>query len=151
MNSKEDLAKQVMMAAQGQGISSVLLRNTMARKLGLNITESEALSFLAMKKTATPTEIARYTGLTSGSTTTMLDRLEKAGFIRRKPNPNDRRGVLVEAEEKWSHVAKPLVTDLVQAHAKLIDQYSPEQLQAIKDFLVRFTENVTNHTKNIDK
>jgi len=149
MNAKKDLEKQVMLAAQNQGISSVLFRNAIGRKLGLNITESECLSFLAIKGVSTPTQIAKYIGLTTGSTTTMLDRLEKAGFIARKPNPQDRRGVLIEVTKQWTTTAGPLVAGVVQAHSKLIASYSAEELTTITDFLTRFTNNVQTQTKTI--
>jgi len=151
MNTKKDLEQQVMMAAQNQGVSSVLFRNALGRKVGLNITESECLSFLAIKGVSTPTQIAKYIGLTTGSTTTMLDRLEKAGFIRRKPNPQDRRGVFIEVTEKWTATAGPLVAGVVEAHAKLIASYSVEELTAITDFLTRFANNVQAQTKVIEE
>ena len=147
---KRDLEAQVFAAARDNGISSVLFRNAIARRLGLNSTDSECLSLLGIKGVSTPKELAQYTGLTSGSTTAMLDRLEKAGFIRRKPNPEDRRGVLVEIDEKWAETAGPLVRGVQQAHAELIAGYSDEELETIMDFLTRFTNNVTEHTKKIE-
>jgi DNA-binding MarR family transcriptional regulator len=152
MNTNKDLQFQVMMAARDQGISSVLFRNATARRLGLNMTDSECLSYLTIQGgTSTPTEVARYTGLTSGSATAMLDRLEKAGFIQRKPNPNDRRGVIVEICDKWREVAMPLVQDIQQAHRQLIASYTDEELAVITDFLKRFTSNVNEAAKAIEK
>ena len=150
MNFKRDLEKQVFAAARDNGISSVLFRNVIARKLGLNITDGECLSLLSIKGVSTPTELARYTGLTTGSTTAMLDRLERARFIRRKPNPEDRRGVLIEISKKWTETAGPLVGGVQQAHAELIASYSDEELETIADFLTRFTKNVTDQTKRVE-
>lgn len=138
------------MAARDQGISSVLFRNAMSRKLGLNVTDSECLSLLSIKGVATPTELARYTGLTTGSATAMLDRLENAGFIRRSPNPHDRRGVLVEINEQWAQMAGPLVAGVQQAHRELIAGYSDKELELIADFLGKFTQNVVDQTKVIE-
>ena len=151
MDSKRDLERQVFAAARDNGVSAVLFRNVVARKLGLNVTDGECLSFLAMKGVSTPKELAHYTGLTTGSTTAMLDRLEKARFIRRKPNPEDRRGILIEITGKWTETAGPLVRGVRQAHAELIAGYSDEELETIADFLKRFTNNVTEHTKRIEK
>jgi DNA-binding MarR family transcriptional regulator len=151
MISKEDLVKQVFMAARDQGISSVLFRNAIGRKLGLNITESECWSLLTIKGISTPTELARYTGLTTGSATAMLDRLEKAKFIRRKPNPKDRRGVLIEINEETAKVTRPLVAGIQQAHKELIASYTSKELEIITDFLTRFTKNVKDHTKKIEE
>lgn len=152
MDARQNLEKQVMMAARDQGVSSVLFRNATARKLGLNVTDSECLSFITIQGgTSTPTEIARYTGLTTGSTTAMLDRLEGMGFIKRKPNPKDRRGVLIEIDERWVQTARPLVAGVQKAHSELIASYSSEELKTIADFLTRFTHNVTEQTKLIEE
>ena len=151
VDAKKDLEKQVMMAAREYNISSVLFRNAIARKLGLNITNSECLSLLSIKGVSTPTELARYTGLTTGSTTAMLDRLEKAKFIRRKPNLKDRRGVLIEINEKWTETVGPMVVGVQKAHAELMVSYSDKELEIIADFLTRFTKNVIAHTKMIEK
>jgi DNA-binding MarR family transcriptional regulator len=149
MNAKKDLEKKVMIAAREQGISSVLFRNAMSRKLGLNIADAECLSLITIKGSSTPTELARYTGLTTGSTTAMLDRLEKAKFIRRKPNPKDRRGVLIEINKQYAEIAGPLVAGIQKAHSELIASYSDKELETIADFLTRFTENVKAHTEKL--
>lgn len=151
MDSKKDLQQEVFIAARDQGISSVLFRNALGRKLGLNVTDSECMSLLAIKGIATPTELARFTGLTTGSTTAMLDRLEKAGFISRKPNPKDRRGVLVEINAKWGQTAGLLVMGVQKAHNELIAKYSDKELEAITDFLTGFTDNVKDQTKKINE
>ena len=151
MELMRNLEKQVFAAARDNGISSVLFRNAVARKLGLNITDGECLSVLSIKGVSTPTELARYTGLTSGSTTAMLDRLERTQFIRRKTNPDDRRGVLIEITKKWTETAGPLVRGIQQAHAELIASYSDEELETIADFLTRYTNNVIENTKMIEK
>jgi DNA-binding MarR family transcriptional regulator len=151
MDRDRDLERQVMIAVREQGISSVLFRNAIGRKLGLSITESECLSLLSIKGISTPTELSRYTGLTSGSTTAMLDRLEKVEYIRRKPNPKDRRGVLIEIDKKWAETAGPLVAGVQKAHKELIASYTDKDLETIADFLTGFTENVREQIKLIEK
>ncbi len=46
-----------------------------------------------------PGEVARQLGLSTGSVTALIDRLEKSGFVTRLPDPQDRRRVCVEATE----------------------------------------------------
>lgn len=145
------LEQQVMMAARDQGVSSVLFRNAIGRKLGLSVTDNECLSFLAIKGVATPSELARYTGLTTGSTTAMLDRLEKTGYVSRKPNPDDRRGVLVAPTKKWMESAGPLVADVQKAHKALMSNYTDEELAVIINFLQRFATNVQESTQRIQE
>lgn len=149
MNSIRKLEQQVFTATRENMISTILGRNAVARKLGLNTTDMECISLLAIKGTSTPKELTRYTGLTTGSTTAMLDRLEKVKFIVRKPNPKDRRGILIEINQKWIETAEPLVRGVWKAQAELIASYSDEELETIADFLTRFTNNMTEHTKAI--
>jgi DNA-binding MarR family transcriptional regulator len=47
-----------------------------------------------------PTQLMRATLLTSGGTTKRLDRLAEAGLVERRPDPNDRRGILVRLTRK---------------------------------------------------
>lgn len=150
MSASNDLQRRVFAAARENGTSSVLFRHAIGRQLGLNVTDAECLSLLSMTGTSTPTELARYTGLTSGAATTMLDRLERAGFVTRRPNPSDRRGVLVEITSKWGETAGPFVAGVQQAHAELIARYSDAELETIADFLTRFTENVKAQTAVIE-
>ena len=149
MDSKRELEKQVMMAARENNISSVLFRNAIRSRLDLNITDSECLNFLSIKGVSTPKDISDYTGLSTGSTTAMLDRLEKAKFISRKPNPNDRRGALIEINKEWTETVAPLVIGIQKAQTELIASYSDEELETIVDFLTRFTNNVKENIEMI--
>ena len=94
-STKTDLKKRALMAVRDYGVNLTLFRNAMSEWAGLNVTDMECLRLLFHKGIATPSELARHTGLTSGATTAMLDRLEKAGLIERRPNPDDRRGTLI--------------------------------------------------------
>lgn len=149
MNRKE-LENRVMEAARDQGLSNVLFRNALGRRLGLNVTDTEALSFLTIRGSATPTELARYTGLTTGSTTALLDRLEKSGLVKRTANPHDRRGAIVEIEPKYNQMAWPLVADIQKLNAEVIALYTDEELKTIADFLTRMTGNVRDQTTAIN-
>jgi DNA-binding MarR family transcriptional regulator len=148
--AKKDLEKQVGIAARDYGISTVLFRNATGRKLGLNIADMECLSLLLLKGISTPTELARYTGLTTGSATAMLDRLERARLVKRKPNPKDRRGVLIEVNDKSAETVGPMVAGIQKVQSELIASYSDEELKTIADFLTRFARNVEEYTKTID-
>ena len=89
------MRKRVLAGIRSYGVSNALYRRTVAEKLGLNMAEMEGLSLLFQTGQSSPSELAAHTGLTSGATTAMLDRLERSGLIQRLPNPNDRRGTLI--------------------------------------------------------
>jgi DNA-binding MarR family transcriptional regulator len=68
-------------------------------RLGLNRGEVGvlgALRFAGPKQQLSPTRLFKGLMLSSAGITSRLDRLERRGYVRRKPDPGDRRGVLVE-------------------------------------------------------
>jgi DNA-binding MarR family transcriptional regulator len=67
-----------------------------ADHLGINRTDYRALDVLDQKGRLTAGELAREMHLTTGAVTSVLDRLERAGYARRVRDPDDRRRVLVE-------------------------------------------------------
>jgi len=79
-------------------------------------------------------------GSTSGATTAMLDRLEKAGLIERRPNPNDRRGSLIAAAQGSSQIAASWFESARRAQDRLISSYSESELEIISDVFERFAK-----------
>jgi DNA-binding MarR family transcriptional regulator len=77
-----------------------------AQRLGLAPTDVDVLRRLAVEQSMTVGRIGEVTGLTTGATTRLVDRLEQAGFVRRVADPADRRRVVVEpAGDRASAVA----------------------------------------------
>src|SRR3972149_7490121 len=113
-STKTDLKKRALMAVRDYGIHLTLFRNAMSEWAGLNVTDMECLRLLFLKGIATPSELARHTGLTSGATTAMLDRLEKSGLIERRPNPDDRRGTLIVLLDSGKEKVGPWVSSVRQ-------------------------------------
>ena len=138
--TKTDLKKRALMAVRDYGVNLTLFRNAMSEWAGLNVTDMECLRLLFQKGIATPSELSRFTGLTSGATTAMLDRLEKAGLIERRPNPNDRRGTLIAPAPSSADKAASWFTSARTAQNELISSYSESELEIIADVFERFTE-----------
>lgn len=150
MVKENKLKQEALYAAAQNGINSMLFRNAMAKKLDLSLTESLCLTLLGIGLASTPSEIAKYIGLSTGSTTTLLDRLEKMRFIKRKSNPKDRRGILIEFDDEYSKRSHELVAGIQKSHKELINTYTDEELKVVIDFLNKFTENIVKHTKEIE-
>ncbi|GAA2850332.1 hypothetical protein Acy02nite_33530 [Actinoplanes cyaneus] len=110
------------------GLNGVAL----ATAAGLNTTDWFALSVLEQAGPLTSGALAERTGLTTGATTRLIDRLERLGHARRVADPADRRRVLVE------HVPN-LDIDAITGPARrhlgaLLQQYTPEQIELLFDF-----------------
>ena len=141
MNStKTDLKKRALNAVRDYGVHLTLFRNAMNEWAGLNATDMECLRLLFLKGVSTPSELARQTGLTSGATTPMLDRLEKAGFIERRPNPEDRRGTLIVPAQSSAEKAAAWFESARKAQDELISSYSENELETIAEVFERFTK-----------
>ncbi len=139
-STKTDLKKRALMAVRDYGIHLTLFRNAVSERMGLNVTDMECLRLLFLKGVATPSELARHTGLTSGATTAMLDRLEKAGLIERRPNPDDRRGTLIAPAKSGAEKVASSFESARKAQDELISSYSEKELEIISDVFERFTK-----------
>ena len=149
--TKTDLKKRALAAVREHNIHLTQFRNAMNEWVGLNATDMECLRLLFQKGIATPSELSRYTGLTSGATTAMLDRLEKAGLIERRPNPNDRRGTLITPAKLASEKMASWFESARKAQDELISSYSESELEIITDAFERFAKLWEDERKKVQK
>jgi len=149
--AKINLMIRTNVAARDYGIQMTLYRNIIFEKLGVNVTDMECLGFLFSKRIASPTDLSKYTGLTSGATTAMLDRLEKGGFIERRPNPEDRRGTLIVLAKSGAEKVAAWYAPVGKAQEQLISDYSEKELQLISDFFERYAKIWEQEREKIQK
>ena len=150
-NSKTELKNRALAAVREYGVHLTLFRNAVSEWAGVNVTDMECLRLLFLKGAASPSEISRHTGLTSGATTAMLDRLEKAGLIERRPNPNDRRGTLIAPEKSSSEKIASWFESAREAQDEMISSYSESELEIIADVFERFTKLWDDERAKIQK
>ena len=150
-STKTELKQRALMAVRDYGVQLTQFRNAMSESSGFNPTDMECLRLLFLKGVATPSELAKYTGLTSGATTALLDRLEKAGFIERQPNPDDRRGTLITPVKSGAEKMASWFESARQAQDKLISSYSESELEIIADVFERFTKLWDAESKKVQE
>jgi DNA-binding MarR family transcriptional regulator len=106
-----------------------------AEAIGLNRTDMRCLDVIQREGPVPAGRLADETGLTTGAITTVLDRLERAGFARRVRDPADRRRVLVELTPEAFHGAG----DFYSAHLALAERnykhYTEEQIGLLLEFV----------------
>ena len=116
---------------------SVLFSQAVAERLGMHPTDLETLGFLYDEGPVPAGRLAELTGLTTGAVTRMIDRLERAGYVRREPDPRDRRRVIVRPLPERRSKIGPLFKGMRRAMEELCAHYSDEQLALILDFMTR--------------
>jgi DNA-binding MarR family transcriptional regulator len=118
--------------------ATVMFHQAVADRLGMNITDHKCADILSRTGPITAGELARRTGLTTGAVTGVIDRLERAGFVRRAADPKDRRRVIIEPlPRRIEQVIGPLFESMAQATAELCAGYSTPELAIVRDFAAR--------------
>jgi DNA-binding MarR family transcriptional regulator len=124
--------------------------NLAARRLGVNETDLHCLNIIQNSGGLTAGELAEAAGLTTGAVTGVIDRLEKAGFARRVPDPADRRRVKLEVTPRFyaraDKIWGPVAADW---SAALSREFSAEELDRILDFLRRTNEITRRHMERL--
>lgn len=112
-----------------------MFHQAIADRLGLNLTDHKCVDFLLTNGPMTAGELAAMTALTTGAITAAIDRLEKAGFVRREDDPADRRRVILRAvPERVGEIGQ-----LFEAFSARLDQlasrYTLEELSLLVEFM----------------
>jgi len=128
---KDELSEQIRISST----HAVMRSKMIAEKLKMNPIDLETLEILMREGKITAGELARFTGLTTGAVTGLIDRLVKAGYAKRDADPQDRRKILIELnEEKVFQDVIPLYSFIASSTDKLLDKYTEKELQLIIDF-----------------
>jgi DNA-binding MarR family transcriptional regulator len=105
-----------------------------AEAIGLNRTDMRCLDVIQREGPVPAGRLADETGLTTGAITTVLDRLERAGFARRTRDPSDRRRVLVELDPQARQGAGDYYGEHMAHGERLYRRYSEDQLRLLLEF-----------------
>lgn len=126
------------------GLSAVY-SHAAASRLGINITDLECLRLVSVGSGLTAGTIAQASNLTTGATTTVIDRLERAGYVQRKNDDQDRRKVVVVAtgaiQQRGQDLGKPM-RELIN---NVLGRYDDGQL----DFLNRVLTELCEEARSI--
>jgi DNA-binding MarR family transcriptional regulator len=123
-----------------QILRTVTNMQVIATRAGINVIDMQCLSLLTLDGPSTPSQIAATMAIgKGGAVTAMIDRLEKAGYLRRTRDPHDRRKVLVEAVldgPPFGRLAE-LFEQTATAFTKILADYTDDQLELLVGYLER--------------
>lgn len=131
----------------------VMFHEEVGKRLGISGTERKLLDVLGRLGPSTAGELATHTGLSTGAITGVVDRLVRAGYARREPNPRDRRSVIVTRlpNPASERLAAEVFMPLGQAITDLSAQYQPAELAAIASYLVGLTGILREQTIHLQQ
>jgi MarR family transcriptional regulator, organic hydroperoxide resistance regulator len=114
---------------------TILFNQSVADRVGLSLTDMQCINLLELLGPSTPGKLAASTGLTTGGVTVMLDRLEKAGLVKRQPNPKDRRSILVKVNAKKLQKVNSFYSGINQRLETFLSGRSEAEIQSVITFL----------------
>jgi DNA-binding MarR family transcriptional regulator len=128
----------VEMAVRNLIASAILFNHQVAQRVGLGASDAQFMHLLQLHGPLTAGRLAELSGLTTGTVTGVLDRLESAGFVHRERDPADRRKVIVKVDEErlWREMG-PLYATQAESLASVASSYDAAALEVVEDFLKR--------------
>ncbi len=151
--SKEELATQ---AKLGENVGRELATRTLAfqeavaETLGIALNDHRCLELVdrfSEQGPVTAGKLAELTGLTTGAITGVIDRLERAGFVRREKGAEDRRQVQIRLVPERQEEVAALFDDMGAAFAQLCAEHSASELATIWEFMRRLSAIYRHETE----
>jgi len=126
------LEEELTRESRGYLASYVLFNQAVADHLGLHPTDVQAISLItAAPEPLTVKQVAEVSGLTTGSATRLVDRLERDGYVARTPDPTDRRRVLVTPIAQRLARVQAVWDDLREGWQALFEDLNETELEVI--------------------
>ncbi|MFG1943442.1 MarR family winged helix-turn-helix transcriptional regulator [Nonomuraea sp. NPDC048826] len=133
---ESDPVVRVRQALQRQLVAAVLGNERVARAHGLLVTDLQTLHLLVLRDDVrTPRQISDTTGMPTSTVTKLIDRLEAAGYVRRAPDPSDRRKTVLELVPERIAPLRVLYGKTDQEFDALSAQFSPDDLDTVARYL----------------
>jgi DNA-binding MarR family transcriptional regulator len=147
--SKQELIEEVRGRLRSMGIANDLFDAAASRRLGVNRTDLRVMDYLQRNGPLTISRLADLNQLSRPAMTTVVDRLEKAGYAQRTRDSEDRRQVLVELTPLAQKQAWEIYGPFVDITESEYSGYTADELAIIDRFLKQSTEITERHLEDI--
>jgi DNA-binding MarR family transcriptional regulator len=145
---RQDLINQAGNALQAYQRSNQAFDDAVGRALSLNPTDLRCLDWLADGPKSAG-ELSEGTGLSSAATTTLIDRLERKGFVERVRDPVDRRRVLVEMTPQGRDRIWQYYGPVANEGNELFADATDEEIERMRDWLVAARDLADQHRARV--
>ncbi|SFP69056.1 DNA-binding transcriptional regulator, MarR family [Amycolatopsis arida] len=141
MSGRDDAREQLGETLRRVFAEVVVHNHQIAQRLGLEASDSQALTHLGFHGPLTAGRLARLMNMGSGTMTGVLDRLENQGFVERQRDPGDRRKVIVTLrQEEVARRAAPLYRQHQEQLESVVEKFDDAELAVVQRFLQALLE-----------
>jgi DNA-binding MarR family transcriptional regulator len=150
VEDRRALIEAVGAALRGYQRATDALDDAIAERFGINRTDLRHLDLL-YEGPLSAGQLSERSGLSPAAMTTLIDRLERKGYVRRVRDANDRRRVFVELTDQAKKAAWEMYGPVAKEGQQLLAEYTDEQLEMMRDFLCADRALSERHHKRIKK
>jgi len=134
-SGRQRLAETVMRELRALSTAQDRLDQYAMHRFGINRTDLRALDLIGQAEVISPTALAVALGMSTGATSTVLDRLEEAGYARREPDPGHRRRTLVRQTRRAQELGETIFGPVIGGTLSQAAAYPDAALVSIAEFL----------------
>jgi DNA-binding MarR family transcriptional regulator len=132
-----------------KALADAAQRAALARRLGLTDNDVLAVQHLARAGELTPSQLSARLPLSSGGTTGLIQRMQRAGHITREGHPGDRRRAVLRLSTKIETWATDAWAPLVAEVDSLIRQLSPNEAAVVQGFVEAVADAAERHATRL--
>lgn len=142
MDKRQEIIQAINDKFAEMSTETVLFHQALADMLDFHITDHRCIHFLHKYGAMPAGRLSELTGLTTAAVTSIIDRLEQAGYARRTNDPKDRRKTIVEPirNNKLERKLEAIFTPFHEKMHKLLSMYSDSELTSLLDVMTKTIE-----------
>jgi DNA-binding MarR family transcriptional regulator len=129
------LARRLQNAVRAAQTADDMFDETVVEFLGISRSDGRCLDIVDRLGRCTAGRLAAESGLTTGAVTALVDRMERAGYLRRTRDTRDRRKVWIETTERSRQFNSHIWGHLGMLLPPLFESFTPEQIDAIVQYM----------------
>ena len=149
--AREELIQGIVDKFREMSTETIMFHQEVATVLGLHITDHKCLDLIHRFGAMPAGRLGELTGLTTGAVTGIIDRLEKAGYVKRTNDPKDRRRTIVEPirNKKLEGKMEMIFMPLHERMNKVLSTYADNELAFLLDAMTEFIAQTHKESKKL--
>jgi DNA-binding MarR family transcriptional regulator len=151
MVEREKVIQAITAKMKDMSTETILFHQAVADVLGLYITDHKSFDLIHRFGSMPAGKLAELTGLTTGAVTGIIDRLEKAGYVKRTNDPKDRRRIIIEStrNRKLERKIETVFIPLHEKMYKLLSSYTDSELTFLLKAMTQIIDLTSNESKKL--